>query len=569
MTELSVIIPSYNRRNILRRCLDALAQQTLPCEDFEVVVVDDGSSDGTDRMLAEAQFPFRLRAIRQENSGQAAALNRGIACAHGTYCLFLDDDITASPQLLEEHLRLQRSMPEAVGIGQILLDIPETADWFTVSFAVGWREQYDGLARSDTPPSWSDCYSGNMSVRHDRVHEVGGFSTDVPRGFDVELAFRLAKIGLTFHYLPNAVGTQHEQKNAQQLAADAENAGAAFRTLVRRHPAMLRDLARWYGNSSPRYAVLRAVLLALNVGSSSLLWLGSCRWLGPRVRRRGGFIHGYLFWRGVRNSLDHASWSTLTSQSVILMYHGFGDSDEAASRYVLPVRQFRRQMALLRLLRYRVVGLNEYVSQLQRGTHRRLVVLTIDDGYDDAYSRAFPVLVRFGYPATIFLVSGKIGASNDWDVESEVSNRRIVSREEIQEMRRHGIEFGAHTRTHRMLTMLSEMEAREEIQGSVADLEREFGSPVRTFAYPYGEFAGEHEKIVAGSEIAAGCGVDAGFNTIGTPVTGLRRIEVYGTDSITRFLLKLWFGWVGRPPASQESAADGTPEARIGSTVSE
>src|SRR5947209_4843962 len=103
---LSVIIPTYNRRPILERCLGALARQTVGSEAFEVIVVDDGSSDGTLAALAEwaRALPYVLRPEAQENQGPAAARNRGLAAARAPWVLFLGDDILATPALIEQHL---------------------------------------------------------------------------------------------------------------------------------------------------------------------------------------------------------------------------------------------------------------------------------------------------------------------------------------------------------------------------------------------------------------------------------------------------------------------------------
>ena len=103
--QLSVVIPTFNRKDSLRRTLDGLARQTYPVGDFEAVVVSDGSTDGTDAMLAAyaAQSPYSLRVVTQSNSGPAAARNRGIREARHEIVVFLDDDVEPVPGFLSRH----------------------------------------------------------------------------------------------------------------------------------------------------------------------------------------------------------------------------------------------------------------------------------------------------------------------------------------------------------------------------------------------------------------------------------------------------------------------------------
>src|SRR5215813_8372071 len=117
MVELSVVIPTYNRAESLRRCLLALGQQTQSAADFEVIVVVDGSSDGTCAMLERLSTPYQLVVIEQQpNQGAAVARNRGAERASGKYCLFLDDDIVAGPALIAEHLAGQRRSTTGGGV---------------------------------------------------------------------------------------------------------------------------------------------------------------------------------------------------------------------------------------------------------------------------------------------------------------------------------------------------------------------------------------------------------------------------------------------------------------------
>ena len=135
MIEISVIIPTYNRAQQLRICLDALSSQTQPDADFEVVVVDDGSTDTTSTLLETLKTPYTLRFLKQEHSGQQNARNRGAQAARGRYCLFLDDDIVADPNLVTEHLRVQRQHNGVVAIGQIPIALGATAGRFRAIFS--------------------------------------------------------------------------------------------------------------------------------------------------------------------------------------------------------------------------------------------------------------------------------------------------------------------------------------------------------------------------------------------------------------------------------------------------
>jgi glycosyltransferase involved in cell wall biosynthesis len=96
----SVIIPTHNRKDSLLRTLDSLGQQTFPMDRLVVVVVDDGSTDDT-QTIASQQFPFTFRYVQQKNQGATAARNYGATISQSEILVFIDDDITISPQSLE------------------------------------------------------------------------------------------------------------------------------------------------------------------------------------------------------------------------------------------------------------------------------------------------------------------------------------------------------------------------------------------------------------------------------------------------------------------------------------
>jgi peptidoglycan/xylan/chitin deacetylase (PgdA/CDA1 family)/GT2 family glycosyltransferase len=550
MSELSVIIPTYNRRDRLRRCLEALGQQTQAATDFDVIVVDDGSTDGTAEMLVHLTTPFALRVIQQAKSGQSVALNRGAEAAD-RYCLFLDDDVIAGRDFVAEHLKAQRAHGGVVAIGQLTTRLPPTADWFAHCFAKDWSDHYARLNQGVRLPRWRDCYSGNMSVPRQTLLEVGGFAVDLPANFDVELGYRLQQHGVAIVYLPAAQGEHDDYKDYRRLLYDDEREGRILPELTRRHPALLSEYLSTFWNTSLRAVRLRQFFLALRIQPHRLARLKPPSPYKHRTQEWFRFLRAYAFWYGVRHALpDRETWQRLISRTPILMYHAFGALDEKPSRYIIPAGRFAQQMAWLKRMNYRVLSLEEFLRYLRE--HRlppaRSVVITIDDGYTDVYQLAYPILQRYRFPATVFVVSGRVGSTNQWDQQGVLAGRPLLSWSDLKHMARHGIQIGAHTRTHPMLTTVSPERARAEIGGSRAELEQALGQPIQVFSYPYGKYDATSRLIVEQEGYSGACSTRAGMNSPATSEFELRRTEVRGTDSFVRFALALWLGDDHLPP---------------------
>jgi GT2 family glycosyltransferase len=317
LTDLSVVIATYNRAERLRNCLDALGGQTadggIGPEDFEVVVVVDGSTDSTRELLAMYRAPYALKVFWQENSGQPTAANRGVAQATGRFCLLMDDDILARPGMLAEHLRAQRESGGLLGAGRLTLRMPEDADWYARGFAADWARHYARLDDRSKTPTAAACYGNNLSFPREAFQAVGGFAVDFARGYDLDLAIRLIAAGLTVRYLPRAEAVQDERKGWRQLLRDKEAAGAAVLALFRREPSTLPlgGLADFH-RGSPVEIASRRLLLALRVPVFPLGAVGS---LFDRLSRARWyrFVRAYAFWRGVRRAASAEEWARLTS----------------------------------------------------------------------------------------------------------------------------------------------------------------------------------------------------------------------------------------------------------------
>ena len=224
----------------------------------------------------------------------------------------------------------------------------------------------------------------------------------------------------------------------------------------------------------------------------------------------------------------------------ILLYHAIGEPGEPASRFVVPIAVFERQMAWLARLRFRVVRLELAVRGLLAGERspRRTVALTFDDGTRDNHSLALPVLRRYGFPATAFIVTRAMGSSVTWTDRAGLAQRPVMTWEEALELEPL-MSLEPHTRSHPSLPTLDDNALAEELRGSREDVEGRTGHVPSVFAYPYGHYDGRVARAVSDAGFLAACSVKVGLNDTSTPAYELRRHEVRGDWSLSRFLLML------------------------------
>ncbi len=188
----------------------------------------------------------------------------------------------------------------------------------------------------------------------------------------------------------------------------------------------------------------------------------------------------------------------------ILTYHSLDTSGSVVS--TAPGR-FADQIACVADLGYRGITMREAVAhRAATGSWPpQRVVLTFDDGYASVYELARPILLRYGFTATLFLVTRHVGGWNDWEPPpAGLGARPILSWQQVAELSAAGMEIGAHTRTHRNLPELPAAAAAGEIVASREEIESHLHQPVESFAYPFGRRSAALEEIVR-REFRAAC----------------------------------------------------------------
>jgi len=241
---------------------------------------------------------------------------------------------------------------------------------------------------------------------------------------------------------------------------------------------------------------------------------------------------------------------TLMSQFggiIVLMYHRVGDArNDWERRYCISRGRFASHMQALQRGGMRPCSIEDFVAWLKgAGTLREgSFVLTFDDGFLGVYEHAFPLLSQMGWPATVFLVSGLIGGTDEWTGRENPSGETypLLGRREIEEMARGGFSFHSHTRSHPDLRQLSRPAMIEELAGARRDLEDLLGRSVPYLAYPYGWYDENVVEAVKASGYTAAFSVQPGFNRRDVDPYRIRRLDAYGTDTASALLRKVNLG---------------------------
>jgi GT2 family glycosyltransferase len=262
---ISVVIPTFQRRDALKRLLHALERQSVSAETFEVVIAVDGSTDGTVEMLRSLRQPYRLRWVQQPHAGRASACNAAIRRAAGQLVVILDDDMEPTWDFLAAHRRAHPPGSRRCVMGAAPIDVDADAAPHVRYVATKFNEHLTRLAEAEHRFQLRDFYSGNASVRREELIAVGLFDVRF-RAYgneDLELAHRLLANGVRLGFSAGAVARQHYDKSLVSLALDEYSKGRTAVLLAATHPDVLPAM---------KLAALRSQRPRRRVARRALLW---------------------------------------------------------------------------------------------------------------------------------------------------------------------------------------------------------------------------------------------------------------------------------------------------------
>lgn len=234
-----------------------------------------------------------------------------------------------------------------------------------------------------------------------------------------------------------------------------------------------------------------------------------------------------------------ALWRRCARSVPILMYHRV--SSFPGDGLSLPAEVFEAQMAYLASHGFHTISLRQLHEHKTNRTAlpRKPVVLTFDDGYEDNFTNALPILLKYGMTAAVFVIGERIGKTNDWERLPGRPVSRLMNAAQIRAWREAGLEVGSHTMSHPHLSNLADEDLTRELSESKTVLESLLGEPVHFLCYPYGDFNTRvHEKAINVSYKGA-VAIYNGADIWSCDLYALPRLAITSNKQFRDFVLKV------------------------------
>ena len=499
--KISIVITTYNRLSSLTECLASLETQDYAANDYEIVVVSDGSSDGTLEFLKSYTPKCGFQWISQENQGQPTAQNVGVAAARGDLVLFMDDDCICDRGMLAAHAAAHQSAEKLVVLGTAVHHPESSSGTFR---RLKLKRSGEGFRRLSTEgPNRADLMlCANTSIARQGALECP-FDPSFRRIHDIEAGMRLWMRGYRLAFESRAIVWERFAKSIDSSRTDSYLQGKFEVILSQRFPEF-RSIATLAGVSKGsllKRAIRKFMGLHPHIAEFALKvcqrfaeqFSENDTWAGVAQKA----LSARLMLAMIAGGIDQAgSWSALEQQFgmciPVLMYHNVGIPQAAEyPGLTMTPEAFEKQIAYLARKSYKTICPTDWLAWRSGGSTLpdRPVMLIFDDAYENLCVTAFPILERYGFRAACMVVTDFVGSTNRWEEGTGRPSFQLISEQAIREWSGRGIEFGGHTARHVDLRSVSEQEVQQEVGRCHEYLSDLLGKAPTSFAYPFGGYS--------------------------------------------------------------------------------
>lgn len=321
---VSVIIPTFNRSDAIGLTLEHLAQQSLGSQQYEVFVIDDGSTDETEAIIESTRWPYPFCFVKQANRGAAAARNLGVSLSSAPIVLFLDSDVVPDRLLLETHLNSHSASERIIVVGRIK-NWPQTPHpWFEKCAEPGGT----GMDYGDTEfflPAYMTL-GGNLSLSRTAFVEIGGYDEGFPAAGceETEFAYRGQEKGFLFQYQPQAIGHHNHPRTLMQRCQQQQSHMRSMALLIYKHPELQAEIfgvdelmPLWSAPKKPSHISRRVRSHILGMATTRLILERALSFL----ERRQAYprLTSALYWR------LHDGWRHVGFREGLRLYRCFNE----------------------------------------------------------------------------------------------------------------------------------------------------------------------------------------------------------------------------------------------------
>lgn len=557
--KISIIIPTFNRVQILQRTLPTIFAQDLSDDQFEVIVVNDGSTDSTLDYLRNIRTKTNFRFLDQPHGSQVKAKSHGAREATGDVLLFLDDDLFCTPGLLSAHITAHTKTNHTIVQGLVLVSDESPSTLLTDLVRRGHNAFHERVLHQAQPnfPVDAIVYA-NCSIRRSDYESVGGFNETWQYAWeDRDLGMRLWRKGMRTVFAPNALTYELYIRSEESFCKlEGSRYGACEVRLAHEYPEYrpFAEVTRFLSGPRWKTALRRRAAEQAELFDSILSLIsqicGAARWISllSELGIRALAYRHALWWFNAACK-ETNGWKQLIAEFGIrfpvLMYHYVGPPITGLdSSLQVSADDFHAQMEWLEHHNYQPIRVEDWLKW-HHGESKlpaKPVLITFDDAYSSLCDHALTELQKRNWPATIFVATAHVGGKNTWDAQPGITPLQLMSRKQIADWSTHNIDFGGHSRTHTDLTQLSSSQIEEEVGKCSQDLTNITGKPPVSFAYPYGMVNATVVHVVQ-KHFDIAFLASGGVNDLSSDLYCLRRAMVHPSDNAKAMFCLTRYGW--------------------------